>query len=174
MKEEDKALFLEAMKGVKPLAKLNKVHFEAKRLKHRIKHPLDRELDSLEPISDPTEHHTHADQILKYGCEQLQDRQYKQFKNGKLPTEAAIDLHGKTVDEARDALQEFIHLARHHSCRCVRVVHGKGSGTQGGKLKNHVNHWLKQSQHILAFHSCTPKDGGAGALYVLLKSNRIA
>lgn len=174
MKDDDKALFRDAMKGVKPLSRTGKVHFESKPVKHRIRQPLDRELDALEPISDPTEHHTHAEQILKYGCDQLQARQYKLFKTGKIPIEAMIDLHGKTVDEARHALQELLHMARHHHCRCIRVVHGKGSGHEGGKLKNHVYHWLKQSRHVLAFHSCMPKDGGAGAVYVLLKSNKIA
>jgi len=36
-------------------------------------------------------------------------------------------------------------------------------------IKNKVNSWLRQHQDVLAFHSAMPKDGGNGAVYVLLK-----
>ncbi|MGY8862749.1 MAG: Smr/MutS family protein, partial [Pseudomonadales bacterium] len=38
-------------------------------------------------------------------------------------------------------------------------------------IKSHVNHWLQQLDAVLAFTSALPKDGGTGALYVLLKKS---
>jgi DNA-nicking Smr family endonuclease len=40
--------------------------------------------------------------------------------------QAEIDLHGHTIDEAHDALSDFIVEARQHGYRCVRAIHGKG------------------------------------------------
>ena len=50
-------------------------------------------------------------------------------------------------------------------------MHGKGlrSGPAGPVLKNSVQHWLSQWDEVLAFVSAQPRDGGSGALYVLLK-----
>jgi len=36
-------------------------------------------------------------------------------------------------------------------------------------LKNDLNFWLRQHQEVQAFCSATQKDGGAGAVFVLLR-----
>ncbi|HET8706021.1 MAG TPA: Smr/MutS family protein, partial [Pseudomonadales bacterium] len=41
-------------------------------------------------------------------------------------------------------------------------------------LKSSVNHWLRQLPQVLAFCSAQPKDGGLGAVYVLVKLQRNA
>jgi len=38
-------------------------------------------------------------------------------------------------------------------------------------LKSHLVHWLPQLDDVQAFHTAQPKDGGAGALYVLLRKS---
>ena len=55
--------------------------------------------------------------------------------------------------------------------QCVRVVHGKGlrSGPRGPVLKASVNRWLRQWDDVLAFVSAPARDGGTGAVYVLLR-----
>jgi len=79
------------------------------------------------------------------------------------------------VSAAREALIHFISQSYMAGFRCVLIIHGKG-GVQNeiSILKSHVNHWLKQFTEILAFHSALPKDGGRGAVYVLLKSNQLS
>ena len=54
---------------------------------------------------------------------------------------------------------------------CIRIIHGKGlsSGKQKSVLKTYINHWLSEHERVLAFHSAKAKDGGTGAVYVLLK-----
>lgn len=43
-------------------------------------------------------------------------------------------------------------------------------GIQGAPCnKNLLNRWLPQMNEVIAFHSALPKDGGSGAIYVLLK-----
>ena len=59
-------------------------------------------------------------------------------------------------------------------------MHGKaGTGYRDEKgdlqdmgtalIKSHVSHWLQQIETVMAFCSAQPKDGGTGAVYVLLK-----
>lgn len=93
------------------------------------------------------------------------------LRRGQYAVDAEIDLHGLTAVQAKQALRDFIveSVARHW--RCVRVIHGKGrrSGPRGPVLKSIVFHWLQRSDHVLAFGSARPVDGGSGALYVLLR-----
>ena len=94
----------------------------------------------------------------------------RKLKRGVYAIEAEIDLHGLTVIEAKDALDEFFVECHARGCRCVRVVHGKGkgSGHRGPVIKGKVNLWLRRRADILGFVSARPVDGGTGALSVLL------
>jgi len=70
----------------------------------------------------------------------------------------------------------FLHRAYERGARCVLVVTGKGSHREGGGvLRRDVPHWLHQSglrSLVLAFHPAQIRDGGDGALYVLLRRRR--
>ncbi|MDF1684608.1 MAG: Smr/MutS family protein [Legionellaceae bacterium] len=124
-------------------------------------------------LSHPWEtSHIHAETSLSYGEHHLQRQQFRDLKQGKIRCEAQLDLHGFRIEPAADALVQFITRTHRQNQRCVRVIHGKG-GRYGEApvLKTHVNHWLKQLPEVLAFHSACSRDGGSGALYVLLKRN---
>jgi DNA-nicking Smr family endonuclease len=75
-----------------------------------------------------------------------------------------------TANEARTALKAFMAEVLLHNHRCVRIVHGKGlrSGPGGPVLKVKLNKWLPQWSEVLAFVTAPARDGGAGAVYVLL------
>jgi DNA-nicking Smr family endonuclease len=94
------------------------------------------------------------------------------LRRGHYAVDAEIDLHGLTAVEARAALRAFIAESIARRLTCVRVIHGKGrrSGPRGPVLKNVVNHWLQRSDDVLAFGSARAVDGGSGALYVLLRT----
>jgi len=99
----------------------------------------------------------------------------KKLKQGHIAWDAGLDLHGYSVNEARDELSQFIRDAIRSRSRCVLVVHGKAfSGDSGNDalIKSYVNDWLRQLDGVTAFCSAQPRDGGAGALYVLLKQSR--
>lgn len=91
---------------------------------------------------------------------------------GQFGVDAEIDLHGLSSDEAQRQLFAFIEACVQDRCRCVHVVHGKGYRSQDPYpiLKNHINVWLRQHRYVQAFCSAAPRDGGAGAVYVLLYS----
>jgi DNA-nicking Smr family endonuclease len=96
----------------------------------------------------------------------------RRLRRGLYPIDDELDLHGLTQTAARDLLAEFIERSRERGCRCVRIIHGKGyrSGTRGPVLKAAVNLWLRRHMDIMAFVSARPIDGGAGAVYVLLRA----
>lgn len=110
----------------------------------------------------------------------IDKRQAERFRRGQTPIDGKIDLHGRTQQEAHDALRDFISRAHRAGKRCLLVITGKGMTTkQGvskiGVLKENVPRWLNEPslrRHILAFAHARPEHGGEGALYVLLKRER--
>ncbi len=110
----------------------------------------------------------------------------ERLKRGRYPIEARLDLHGLTQDEAHRALISFVAGAAARSLRCILIITGKGlrrlaaaeeegRGGDLGILRNAVPRWLNEAPtraHILAFATAQPRDGGSGALYVLLRRQR--
>jgi len=106
----------------------------------------------------------------------VDDRTMQRLKRGQLRPEARLDLHGKTQAEAHRELVTFIEGARGTGRRCVIIVTGKGRVSEGGGvLRRQVPQWLNAPAIrpcVLGFAAAQPKDGGAGALYVLLRRRR--
>ena len=103
-------------------------------------------------------------------------RQAQRFKRGKTPIEGRLDLHGMTQQAAHEALRRFIADAAASGKRCVLVITGKGrDGPEGGVLRQQVPRWLNEPDlrgKVLSFDHAQPKDGGSGAIYVLLRRSR--
>ncbi len=106
----------------------------------------------------------------------LDARTALRLKRGQLKIEARLDLHGMTQAEAHARLATFLAEAQKRGRRCVLVITGRGrTRPEGGILRAAVPRWLNQPPcraRILAFATAQPGDGGAGALYVLLKKRR--
>ena len=95
----------------------------------------------------------------------------ERLKRGRYPIEARLDLHGMTQDEAHRALSGFVTRSRMLGRRVVLVITGHGR-TSGGILKAAVPRWLNEPglrRHVLAMTKAQPRDGGTGALYLLLR-----
>ncbi len=102
-------------------------------------------------------------------------RTAQRFKRGEMAVDGRIDLHGLSLDQAHGALMAFMRGAYARGARCVVVVTGKGKGDQVGKIRKETPHWLNQAalrSMIVAVTEARPGQGGAGALYVLLKRRR--
>lgn len=85
--------------------------------------------------------------------------------------EAELDLHGLTAARAGPALQSFIAECVAAGCERVRIIHGKGQRPGQGLpvLKPLVIESLKGHPAVLALRSAGSRDGGSGALRVLLR-----
>lgn len=102
-------------------------------------------------------------------------RNAERLRRGQLSIEARIDLHGMTQDAAHAALVGFVARGYDAGRRCVLVITGKGLREGTGVLRAAVPRWLNEPRlrgMILAFSHAQPRDGGEGALYVLLKRKR--
>lgn len=101
----------------------------------------------------------------------------RQLKAGELSTEAHLDLHGMTAQQAYEALLFFLRESYLHGLRAVLLVTGRGRGSPLGLgiLKQEVQRWLTREplrRVVLAFATAQPRHGGAGALYVLLRRQK--
>ena len=103
----------------------------------------------------------------------IDKRQGERFRRGQLPIEGKIDLHGRTQNEAHDALLHFLERAHKAGKRNLLVITGKGmTQSKSGILKSIVPRWLNEPifrRLVLAISQARPEHGGEGALYVLLK-----
>jgi DNA-nicking Smr family endonuclease len=100
----------------------------------------------------------------------------RKLRRGEWQTGAELDLHGLRVEQARHALLSFIDECLEHGIRCVRVVHGKGYGSEGLNpvLKDKARTWLVQKAEVIAFSEAPEREGGSGALLVLLRQQEEA
>jgi len=102
-------------------------------------------------------------------------RQELRLRRGRLPVEARLDLHGMTQTEAHRALSGFVARAHASGRRTLLVVTGKGTREGSGILRAAVPRWLAEPalrDKVLSTAPAVPRDGGAGALYILLRRVR--
>jgi len=170
--------FRRQMADVRPLKTPPRVVPAAPRPAPRPRREADKAIASSTPanrfVERPQADRPGAEESLFHHRGGLQKRLLRQLKRGDLRPEARLDLHGHTIDAAGQALDGFLRRAGRHGWRCVLIVHGKGHRSAHGQpaLKAQVNHWLRDDPAVLAFASARPRDGGAGALYVLLHRQR--
>ncbi|CCO24463.1 Smr/MutS family protein [Maridesulfovibrio hydrothermalis] len=102
---------------------------------------------------------------------------FQKLKSGAFSHEAHIDLHGMNSEQAFDNLLFFIRESFLQGNRCVLAVTGRGKNSPGGHsvLKREIQDWLTRDPFrrvVLAFCTAQPKDGGAGAVYILLRKQK--
>jgi len=141
------------------------------------KEPPPEKKPSAKPANSAAAHRPPPPELAAGGASGVDKRTAARLKRGQLPIEASIDLHGMTQDEAHRALAAFLEGAQTASRRAVRVITGKGLRPGGGigVLRAAVPRWLNEApnrRRLLAFSQARPKDGGEGALYVLLKKKK--
>lgn len=115
-----------------------------------------------------------GDELL-YKTPGIQDKVFRKLRRGQFAIAAELDLHGYTVQHAKDSLSGFLKESVARNRRCVRIIHGKGLRSRQGRptIKSRIGKWLQQRQEVLAYCSARQVDGGTGAIYVLLKNYRV-
>ena len=173
-REAEHQLFSRAVGAIRPLRTRERLHLsDPPPLPLPVQHWLDEERVLRESISDDFDVSTllDTDDQLSFRRPGIGVEITQRLRAGHWSIQRQLDLHGLRVDEAREALGQFIRNAHKNGMRCVRVVHGKGLGSPGKSpvLKSRVQRWLVQKNEVLAFVQARPMDGGAGALLVLLQ-----
>ncbi len=118
-----------------------------------------------------------TDEAVEGTSEGVDARLLRQLRRGDFSVQDHLDLHGLTREEAKPVVARFLDAAVAQGKRCVLLIHGRGHGSKDHipVLKLALSTWLVKAsirKHVLAFCSARPCDGGAGALYVLLRRSR--
>jgi len=96
----------------------------------------------------------------------------RRVRRGQSEIDARLDLHGHTQDTAHRELVEFILRQASLGSRCVLVITGKGRlGT--GILRARLFDWIADPDlrpFIAGYAAAHPRHGGAGAIYLFLRS----
>ena len=82
-----------------------------------------------------------------------------------LPVEDSIDLHTFSPKEIKPLVEEYLYQCQLREFREVRIIHGRGTGTQ----RNIVRSLLAKNPGVAEFKDAPPESGGWGATTVILK-----
>ncbi len=115
-----------------------------------------------------------TDEYIEGIAHGLDRRLLYRLRRGDFAVQAHVDLHGLNREEARLRVETFVHDSKLNGRRCILIVHGRGlnSKDQIPVLKDAVRMWLQRgriAKSVLCFATARPTDGGAGAVYVLLR-----
>lgn len=175
---EDELLFKQAMAGIQPLKSKNQIRPENLRKTKAEKQnsqtlakraaALGNEETAEQPLSDMQAllNPVAEDAYLMYKQPTLPNHVFNKLKEGKFRWFEAVDIHGNSIEQAKEAVLKVIEITKQNQQSVLKIVHGKG---KDAVLKTCVNGWLRQHDDVLAFTSAAAKDGGTGAVLVLLK-----
>lgn len=126
-------------------------------------------LDGAEPLG-----HGLSDEHDEWIADDVDSGILKKLVDGEYAWQEHVDLHGMTREQAKQAIFRFLAQARVKRHRCVLIVTGRGHHSEDGLpvLKPLVHRWLRRGalkDWVFAYATAKPVDGGAGAMYVLLR-----
>jgi len=82
-----------------------------------------------------------------------------------VPIEDSLDLHTFSPKQIRPLVEEYLYQCQQREFREVRIIHGRGTGTQ----RNIVRSLLAKNPCVAEFKDAPPESGGWGATIVMLK-----
>lgn len=163
-----------ASAGVEPLGSVKRHHYQKKAQPEPIQTRLDNQEVLRESLSDEVDsiEFLESEDGLSFRRPDVGPDVPRDLRRGRWVVVGQLDLHGMFVEEARQAVAEFLHTMQAHERYCVRIIHGKGNGSPGGQsiLREKVRRWLKQREEVIAFAQPHERDGGSGATIVRLKA----
>lgn len=168
--QEDKDLFRQTVGKVRSINSDRLTPVVAIKPKPIPRKPVVEEVDALDETISVQEMLSLEDS-MSFISPGLQKNVLKKIRKGQYGLDAEIDLHGLSSHEAKKQFLRFLHDCVEEGLRCVRIVHGKGYRSPDNQpvLKNSLNVWLRQHGDVLAFCSAPRKEGGTGAVFVLLR-----
>jgi DNA-nicking Smr family endonuclease len=157
MNEEDDIIFKQAMHRVTPLGQ------------NRIKTHQSNKIDHQD-IQPNINHLIDGNKIVAYARKSYQNtKDYVRLKKDLIDPDISLDLHNHTVEEVKQGLLNLLTYSKHY---CICIIHGKGLHNQNNSaiIKSLVIDILKRHNRVLAYHSRSQQQGGAGATCVILNN----
>jgi DNA-nicking Smr family endonuclease len=168
--ESESKLFRESVEDAEPLQSEQAEPYRRRPPPLPITQPAD--LDERKSNADLSEAEVETHDYLLFARPGVQKRLLADLQRGRIEVDLELDLHGLSTAYAERTLDAFLQDCKRLHARCVRIIHGKGYGSADRQpvLKRKVNYWLRLYEEVLAFCSATRRDGGTGAVYLLLRN----
>ena len=100
-------------------------------------------------------------EYLEWKKDGVQNAVFDRLRRGGYDVEANLDLHRKTVKEARQMVYTFLKVASAKGQRSLLIASGKGEmSSTPGRLKSYLAFWLEEHPEVIAFCSAQRKHGG--------------
>lgn len=177
-RKDERMQFLEEMDGVQPIRRGNRADVESQAQLtpghlERQRAAVAERMPDLNPLTSEHVEWLGPRDELSYKRSGIQNGVFRKLRLGEYPIEARLDLHRRTVEQARQDVFNFVREGLQHGARSVLILHGKGERNVDGiaVIKSYLNKWLPELPDVLAFHSARPHHGGTGAVYVMLRKN---
>ena len=178
--DDDEAALREAFADVRPLRGKPQVRVAPKpKVNHNV---VSEDAEVLAQLSDLVSGQapfdiTETEEYVEGARVGLDPRLLVRLRRGEFAIQAHLDLHGMIQGDARAALETFVLESVRKGRRTVLIVHGRGHRSPGGHpvLKHAAAKWLSHGMlgsHVLVFATARAQDGGAGAMYVMLRRER--
>ncbi len=105
---------------------------------------------------------------------QINKRMKIKLERGLIRPQDKLDLHGKTLIQARSELINFVIASVNKGIRCILIITGKKKTYHGSKgiIREKLPSWLQEKELLksVLFHCyATNRDGADGARYILLR-----
>jgi DNA-nicking Smr family endonuclease len=180
--QQEKRLFREAMEGVNPIASDHVVGEKkaAKPAGRAERSPESEAVSRLVRLVQNGEGFVVSDtpEYIEGTGYRIHQEVARRLHRGDFSIQAHIDLHGYTVESAKEAFDSFLRASINSGKRAVLIIHGRGLSSPGEPvLKNKVREWLSHGywlKRVIAYASAQSFDGGAGATYVLLRNRPVS
>lgn len=158
---EDLQLWQSQLKDVKPLSTEEKTREELL-LPKKPKVP--------QPKAPSLERHLGN----SYPSVPLQNFGRKELRHLKI--DGRLDMHGMSMDQAYQALEQFLLGAQKRGFKIVLIITGKGALSSENTLRRQLPRWIKETPigHLVStlHHPAKPQDGGQGAFYLGLRKGK--
>lgn len=162
---EDKTLFRESIKGIKPIKQDTVVH--AKRKKPQVMAETKQRQEQTDAsfyFSDQYQPLLNAEGPVRYHRADVDAYEVKKLRRGDYEPELFLDLHGLTQEQAKQEIGALIAACRREHVRCACIMHGYGKNI----LRKQTPLWLAQHPDVMAFHQAPKEFGGDAAILLLI------
>jgi len=175
-KNNDK--FINSVKDVKPLKKSN-------RLKKKI---VEKKIPKTVNLKAIDTNHNQNEKKIQTKPKNLSFEKTninKKIKKNIIKINKKIDLHGYSLNEAKNIFEQTINECFTSQKRCILFITGKGVHKKNddsyekklfyGKIRTEFFDWVREKKFtnkILSFEQANPEHGGDGAFLIYLRKNK--
>ncbi|HOC47001.1 MAG: Smr/MutS family protein [Syntrophorhabdaceae bacterium] len=175
--DDEETVFSEAMQGVRAISKRDN---RVRRKKERSVTPdparvseEDRLLQSVLADSN-TINVTNLPEYMEGYADGVSPLVMEKLRNGEFSVQQVVDLHGLSIESARETFEYFLREAVKKDLKCIKIIHGRGLKSKRAPIiKDYLKTWIVRAMHrkwVTAFSNAVMPEGGPGATYILLRN----